>query len=240
MKITAYLFFLFIPYLSSPQNTGKTLKNGKPNSKTIILRDQNNAQGKQVINYYTINNFNNRKAASKERSVLDTRGYFKLIKDMTAPQPYIRLGGMISHNNKQSFSLQNDPLAPVDARRVAGLMKIEAIIRDSKGDEFARITGDTWEISNTQNIEYNNDASGFEIRTGKRVIFQMNIVKDTVSVNGMICSEYGACMFCNQGTTFMGPKYQETQRFILPSNFIVQPLFKYPRFQYLGVREPIK
>jgi hypothetical protein len=56
----------------------------------------------------------------------------------------------------------------------------------------------------------------------------------------MICSESGSGMFCYKGVTNWFNKLSGTQRFIVPPDVDIKPIFKYPRRDYLGVRDTSK
>ncbi len=213
--------------------------------KTFISKDSskqynNTGSGQQVINnnYYTMNNNYNYQLTPKENAINATRGFFKKRKDTSSKSPVIVLGTETFHDVYIDAGSRSEPKEQINAYRVKGQILINAVIRDSKGDEVAHITGNTWEITNTQSIEYNNDENGLEIRSGKDVIFQINITKDTVFCYGMLCNDKGQCSYYAPNEPFTTPfKIQDaTQRFVLPDDYDIPPLFEYPRFENLGVR----
>jgi len=215
-------------------------KKGK-SSNNLSTRDVNNVKGNQTINnyYYTINNNYNSRLSGKDNAINATRGFFKRIKDTTSHPPFVKFGGFAGHSNQHIIVFGDNPVDPINVNKVKGQIKIDVVLRDSNGDEYARIDGDSWEISNINNIEYNNDSSAFEIRSGKRVLFQIEIIKDTVFCYGMLCSENGSCIYGYQDSHVATPvsPIKPSQRFVLPPDLILQPIFRYPRFEYLGVRD---
>lgn len=178
-------------------------------------------------------------ANDREKRITAIHGTFKDLK-MYANKPTLIIGGsergIKFQNNEHDISF-GEPIDPIKLTKTKGEIYLNAFIRDSKGDPIAMLFERGWEIINTEGIEYNNDETAFEIISGGRVIFQIQLSRDTVYCYGMICSEGGRCLFSDPKNGVVPlPKLQGTQRFILPTDFILPPLFKYPRFQYLGVR----
>lgn len=212
------------------------------NNKDKAQQYNNTGSGKQTINnyfYFTINNKYDSHLSSKDNAINATRGFFKTVKIDASSTAWLMFGQMLMSGAVHGdIGFGSDPISPILVKKINGKLNISAIIRDSKGDEIASISGNNWEITNSQNIEYNNDSKGLEIMTGKRVIFQLNIVKDTVICYGMFCSENGTCLYADSTGNLYSPIKNTalTQRFILPPSLIIKPLFKYPRFKYLGVR----
>ena len=213
------------------------------NNKDKAQQNNNTGSGKQSINnysYFTINNNNNNRLSSKDNAINATTGFFKTVKIDRTSNGWLKFGGVLMtkvvHGN---IGFGSDPISPILVKKLNSKLNISAIIRDSNGDEIASISGNTWQITNSQNIQYNNDSKGLEIITGRRVIFQLNIVKDTVICYGMFCSEEGICIYADSTGNVYTPikNIRLTQRFVLPPGLIIRPLFKYPRFKYLGVRD---
>lgn len=228
MKFLLTVFLSFYSFLAFSQQK----------KQPKVVRDQFNIQGNPTINiYYTTPPT---KGEKRQKQIDATVGYFSKIKDTTSSFPFFRIGSNTSMGNSEGDISIAEPIDPIRVVKRKGQILIFATVRDSKGDPLARLSGNSWEISNKAGIEYNNDGSGFEITAGERVVFQINIIKDTVFYYGMMCGENGQC-------TYLGPrlpyipvrKMQGTQRFILPNDFLLTPLFKYPRYKYLGVRESV-
>lgn len=174
---------------------------------------------------------------SKTKDLIDAKhGQFGAQKDAMHPFPFMILGGMGSFGNIHVLTFMDNRIDPINIATKDQQIQLVAYIRDSKGDVYATLHERTWEITNPNNIEYNNDDSALEITTGGRVVFQIFLKVDTVFVNGMICDESGNGIFCYNKMTETFGKLTGTQRFILPFDVDIKPIFKYPRFEYLGIR----
>jgi hypothetical protein len=176
----------------------------------------------------------------KEKKISATHGEFGDQKDANSSFPVLTIGGASGAGNVHNLTFAGDPVDPINIKEENGQISLSANIRDSKGDIYAIISGRTWEVNNLNSIDYNNDDSAFEIITGGRVVFQVDLKINHAIVNGMICSESGFCTFGYQEKLDILPKQEGTQRFILPSQIDIKPIFKYPRSKYLGVRESIR
>lgn len=236
MKSLFFLPLLFFFKLSLAQTK-------KTTHKQTATRDINIVQGNQtIINkyYYTINNFNptDTKYQIKEKAIAATKGRFEVKKDTLQRPPRAIMGTMQSSGNGGDLMLDNDHLPPFRVTKDGGKLRIDAVLRDSKGDEYGRITNNIWEISDTHGLEYNNDSTALEIRTNKQVVFQLYIKTDTVYINGIICTEFGRCDYLTpQGSILGVPKSNATPRFVIPADYHAPSLFKYPRSEFLGQRE---
>lgn len=166
-------------------------------------------------------------------------GEFGKQKDSSGKPPLVKLGPIGISGFAKLASFIGQYTHPIDAYPKNGQLSLYADIRDSKGDMIASIRGREWKIDNDIGIDYNNDDSAFEVVTSDdRVVFQIVLKRDTVLCNGMICSEYGRCIFFDDGKGM----YQDTsskplpQRFVLPVDYDRPSIFKYPRYRYLHVR----
>jgi len=195
-----------------------------------------------LLGWFAIDEFLDQK---KEVNINARKGEFGSQKDALNGYPVIKYStntakdiNLFGPNKGKSVSrFNNTQKDPVTITVENDQIQIEAYIRDSKGDSYAEIHGRTWEITNSGNIDYNNDKTAFEIMYAGRVLFQIELKPDTVSYKGLICSDYGQCQFYDDsGFSVMQGKDPGTQRFILPYNYNLDPIFKYPRFQYLGRR----
>jgi len=185
-----------------------------------------------LTGYYVVEDFIE---GRREKEIVALRGQFGNQKDAISEYPTLRLGGINSTGNVHAVTF-GDVVDPINISKEENQIQLNAYIRDSKGDPYATIIGRNWEITNPVGIEYNNDECGLEIMTGGRVIFQLDLVEDTAIVNGMICSQYGNGFFMYNHLTSGFPKLNGTQRFILPADIDITPIFKYPRVSFLGVR----
>lgn len=171
-----------------------------------------------------------------QKAILATNGKFKSLK-MSIDTPVLSFGNHDFFGNEKNFDF-GGPVEPMKLEKVNNEIYLNGHIRDSKGDVIANLFERGWEVTNTNGIDYNNDKTAFEIVTGGRVVFQIRLTRDTVYYNGMLCDEGGWCIFLDPISGFTTlPKLQGTQRFILPNDFLLKPIFKYPRFRYCGVRE---
>jgi hypothetical protein len=167
-------------------------------------------------------------------------GNFGKQKDCLIQNPVIVAGKMVMENNAYfGIGVNGLNVNPLNVEQKNKQLSIIAYIRDSKGDMIATIAGRTWEIVNSQGIDYNNDDSAFEIVTlDGRLIFQIQLQTNVIICQGMICSEYGYCVFLDNinGVFYPGKKSDAPQRFVLPERSVTETIFKYPRYKYLGVR----
>lgn len=172
----------------------------------------------------------------RENKIAALRGDFGNQKDSESRFPTLKIGSSIFNNNGAGDFTFGTPVPPIKIATANEQLLVFADIRDSKGDVFASISGRTWEIKDPANIEYNNDETAFEIISGGRVVFQIQLKKDTVLYNGLLCSESGGCYYINNAVMMRMGKVEGTQRFILPADLDIAPIFRYPRYRNLGVR----
>jgi hypothetical protein len=133
-----------------------------------------------------------------------------------------------------------------------GKLYVNAVIRDYKKEIIAVISDNTWKIFD-ENYEYNNDENSFELVTkGDRNVFMhIEFKSGYVYVEGFLISENFGVYFYPQRGFWIWPDQimmhivdsdndnKELDKNIyfedLKSN-LINPIFKYPREKYLGVR----
>ncbi|MBC7391041.1 MAG: hypothetical protein H7329_17680 [Opitutaceae bacterium] len=227
MKVFLVLFLCFYSISTFAQNK----------KKPKVVRDQYNIKGNATIKVY----YNTPPASEEKRKdlIAATSGNIGNQKDaIIVDSPDLRIGTLVVKNVLETFRFGGEPVHVLRVMRHNKQYQVSIRIRDSKGDEIANVLGRTWQITNTDAIEYNNDDSGFEIRTSGRVIFQLDIRNSVVHCNGMFCTGNGSCNFIMPASPISWPpiKREGPQRFNLPNEFVIKPLFMYPRSKFLGVR----
>jgi len=129
-------------------------------------------------------------------------------------------------------------------------LKLDVNIIESNGSEYiASIKGRTCHMYKS-NYQYNNDDYGFEITTiSGRVIFQADFQDSLVVISGLFYSKKGDAVliypYQNSGCILtikndsIGDSIDYNHTKLIPFNpeeFVIEPLFKYPREENLGVR----
>lgn len=121
-------------------------------------------------------------------------------------------------------------------------LNVYAIIRSPKGEPVAVINDNTWTLFSDE-YEYNNDKSGFELVTKgeRKVYFQIQIKHNMeVVVIGNLLHKDGFGLKIDenveneQGGTIMRKVMEFSPEF--DYQLKAKPIFKYPRGKYLGVR----
>lgn len=177
----------------------------------------------------------------KQAAIAATYGEFGKQKDCPASDPYVRFGNNFSMTGIRGslFGFTGQYTSVIKAASDNNQIAISAYIRDGKGDMVASINGRKWEVASPpQGIDYNNDDSAFEVVTPDyRVIAQFVLKKDTLIYNGLLCSESGTCILCTKEGISILNASSAPQRFFFPETYDVKPIFKYPRRDFLHVRE---
>src|SRR6266536_458806 len=180
-----------------------------------------------------------------------THGEFGKQKDAFIKSPIMVLGNNINQDVGNHFGEDSnlhsfypigfgEYLRPMEIWTENNQIMINAYIKDSKGDMVATIIDRVWDISDRSgDIDYNNDDSAFEVVSkDDRVIFQIELKKDKVYLNGIVCSEKGNCTYFDRKKGWIiNSTPNARQRFIFPNQELSKPLFKYPRYQYLSIRD---
>lgn len=169
-------------------------------------------------------------------------GKFGDQKDCFSPKPIVMLGGNKYENNKAIIVFQADSewgrfdVNPVQDWCAEDQIHMNVTIRNSIGDEIGNIKGRDWEITDRAGIDYNNDDSAFEIISANKVVFQMQIKRDTIIVKGMVATAVGYPIYFDNNGHRSLPPFGGMQRYLIPEGVSVSKIFKYPRRNNLGER----
>ena len=174
----------------------------------------------------------------KDSLISSLTGKFSDTKDASLLYPLIILGGheFISFGDFAGSSIITiTPSLKIEVRN--NQINIYADIMNARGDMIAKIRDRNWEIVDPSIIEYNNDSNRLEIISGENPIFQVELRKDTIIINGLLYNVNRTALVFTQigaGKKILIP-YGNTQRFYIPENYSLPIFFRYPRKSWLGI-----
>ena len=137
------------------------------------------------------------------------------------------LGGMCgASNDRVRNKIGSDKM---EAWAEDGKLNLQLTIRDVMGDIVFYVNGTDWK--NLSGTEFNHDKNGLEVKDAKgNIIFQLefNSADNKINVFGFLFYSQDNVVWAERGKTIMNPSFDNVLN--------LDPMFRYPRESYLGVR----
>jgi hypothetical protein len=176
-------------------------------------------------------------SSNSEKEIAETHGELTKEGRSDTTSPMINFGTLRATRFRHLVSF-SDNSGPFDIKVTNSQIIADVNIRDWDGETIATFNSNQWHVF-APSVDYNNDAHGFEVvRPDGQVIFQADYREGILYCNGLLCSDIkNTCILGDENST-RAPLHPPAGRskYWLPDDTKITPLFRYPRYQYFGVR----